>query len=214
MEAPDRVITTIAGTGNQGFLGDGGPAAQAWLFFPEGVAVDTSGNVFFADTGTYRVREVNTSGIVNTVAGNGMQELSILGGIGDNGPATSAGFNPGTVFQGVAVDSAGNLYIAGGGVAQPAFFPWPNNQAVATHQDYMYAAAPGTFSTLTTVAAKPGEVIILWGTGFGATTPATLPGDLVPSDQVYSTSTPVTVTLDQIPCTVYGAALAPGFVGE
>jgi uncharacterized protein (TIGR03437 family) len=111
-----QVITSIAGTGNQGYMGDGGPAAQAWLFFPEGVAVDNSGNVFFADTGTYRVREVNTSGIINTVAGNGMPGLSLLGSIGDGGPATSAGlYPPPSTFAGVAVDAQGNLYIADGG---------------------------------------------------------------------------------------------------
>jgi hypothetical protein len=96
-----QVITTIAGTGTQGFMGDGGPANQAWIFFPEGITVDSTGNVYFADTGNLRVRAVNTAGIIGTFAGNGMEELSILGGIGDNGPATSAGFNPGTTFQGV-----------------------------------------------------------------------------------------------------------------
>jgi uncharacterized protein (TIGR03437 family) len=111
-------------------------------------------------------------------------------------------------------NGASGGFTAGGGVADPAFFSWPGNQVVATHQDYSYAVAPGTFPTLTTVAAQPGEVIILWGTGFGATTPSTLPGVVVPGDQEYSTSSPVTVTINNIPATVYGAALAPGFVGE
>jgi len=110
-------------------------------------------------------------------------------------------------------NGASGGFTAGGGVADPAFFPWPSNQVVATHQDYSYAVAPGTFPTLTTVAAKPGEVIILWGTGFGATTPSTLPGVEVPGDQFYYTSTPVTLTIDNIPATVYYALLAPGFVG-
>ncbi len=111
-----QVITSIAGTGNQGYLGDNGPAAQAWLFFPEGVAVDSAGNVFFADTGNLRVREVNTAGIINTFAGNGMPEQSRLGSIGDGGPAPSAGlYPPPSTFAGVAVDTQGNLYIADGG---------------------------------------------------------------------------------------------------
>jgi uncharacterized protein (TIGR03437 family) len=116
----------------------------------------------------------------------------------------------------IAVNNNGATggFTAGGGVAQPAFFTWPGSQAVATHQDYTYAAAPGTFPTLATVAAKPGEVIILWGTGFGATTPSTLPGNVVPSDQEYATSMPVTVTVNNVAATLYGAALAPGFVGE
>jgi uncharacterized protein (TIGR03437 family) len=96
---------------------------------------------------------------------------------------------------------------------QPAFFPWPNNQAVATRQDFSLAAAIGTFSGTTTVPAKPGDVVILWGTGFGPTIPAVPPGIPVPSGTTYSTSTLPMVTIDNIPATVYGAALAPGFGG-
>jgi uncharacterized protein (TIGR03437 family) len=95
----------------------------------------------------------------------------------------------------------------------PAFFPWPNNQVVATRQDYSYAAKPGTFAGLATVAAKPGDVIILWGAGFGPTTPGALLGYVTPSDQTYSTSALPTVTIDNVSATVYGAALASGFAG-
>ena len=95
----------------------------------------------------------------------------------------------------------------------PAFFPWPNNQVVASHQDYTYAVKIGTFSTLSTVAAKPGEIIILWTNGLGASTPAAPLGYATPSDQTYSTSTAPTVTVGGIAATVYGAALAPGFGG-
>jgi uncharacterized protein (TIGR03437 family) len=55
--------------------------------------------------------------------------------------------------------------------------------------------------------------VFLWGTGFGPTTLATLPGVVTPSDKTYSTSTPVTVTINNVPATVYGAALAPGYAG-
>ena len=95
----------------------------------------------------------------------------------------------------------------------PAFFAWPGNQAVATRQDFSYAAKAGTFAGLNTVAAKPGDVIILWGTGFGPTTPPAPAGAQVPSDQTYSTSLLPAVTIDNLPATVYGAALAPGFAG-
>ena len=95
----------------------------------------------------------------------------------------------------------------------PAVFPWPNNQAVATHQDYSYAVKNGTFATLPTVAAKPGEVIVLWGTGLVATGPPYLLGYVTPSDQTYATSAAPTVSIGNIPATVYGAALAPGFAG-
>ncbi len=95
----------------------------------------------------------------------------------------------------------------------PAFFPWPNNQIVATRQDYSYAVKAGTFAGATTVAAKPGDVLILWATGFGPTTPAAPDGVEVPSDQTYATSTLPTVMIDNLPATVYGAALASGSVG-
>jgi uncharacterized protein (TIGR03437 family) len=95
----------------------------------------------------------------------------------------------------------------------PAFFTWPNNQPVATRQDFSFAVKPGTFQGVTTVAAKPGDVIILWGTGFGPTSPAVPVGVVVPSDQTYSTASPPFVTINNVQATVYGAALAPGFVG-
>jgi uncharacterized protein (TIGR03437 family) len=95
----------------------------------------------------------------------------------------------------------------------PAIFAWPGNQAVATRQDYTYAVKAGTFAGLTTVAAKPGDILILWGTGFGVTTPSIPFGVPIPGDKTYSTSTNPTVTINNVAATVYGAALAPGFAG-
>ncbi|HUI77990.1 MAG TPA: phospholipase D-like domain-containing protein [Bryobacteraceae bacterium] len=92
---------------------------------------------------------------------------------------------------------------------QPAFFEW-GNYAVATHQDYSYAAKNGALAE-TTVPAAPGEVIILWGTGFGLTTPPAPVGAEALSDVSYNTASPVNVTLGNMPVTVLGAALAPGF---
>jgi uncharacterized protein (TIGR03437 family) len=94
----------------------------------------------------------------------------------------------------------------------PAFFLWPGSQVVATRQDYSYAVKAGTFSGATTVPAKPGDVLILWGTGFGPTNPLAPDGVVVPGTQSYSTSA-VTVTINNLPATVYGAALASGSVG-
>jgi uncharacterized protein (TIGR03437 family) len=116
----------------------------------------------------------------------------------------------------VTVTNAGSIGAAVSAPASqygPAFFPWPNNQVVATRQDYSYAVKSGTFPSLTTVAAKPGDVLILWGSGFGPTTPGVAVGAETPTDKTYSTSTPPTVTIDDVPATVYGAALAPGFAG-
>lgn len=97
----------------------------------------------------------------------------------------------------------------------PAFFQWQGTtQPVATHNaDYSYVAKDGTFAGLPTVAAKPGEVIILWGTGFGPTTPAAPLGIPTPSDRIYGTPASPTVTINNVSATVYGAALAPGFAG-
>jgi uncharacterized protein (TIGR03437 family) len=95
----------------------------------------------------------------------------------------------------------------------PAFFLWPGNQAVATRTDYSFAVKPGTFPGATTVAAKPGDTLILWGTGFGPTTPAAPGGVAVPSDQTYATATLPSISIGNIPATVSGAALAPGSAG-
>ena len=95
----------------------------------------------------------------------------------------------------------------------PAFFSWPNNQPVATRQDFSYAVKPGTFSSRTTIAAKPGDVIILWGTGFGPTNPIAPTGEPVPGDKTYSTATLPTVTINNVAAKVFGAALTPGAGG-
>jgi sugar lactone lactonase YvrE len=97
------VITTVAGNGAAGFSGDNGPATSAQLGQPEGVAVDSAGNLYIGDSGNYRIRRVS-NGVITTVAGNGT-----LGFSGDNGPATSAQLGQ---PAGIAVDAAGNLYIA------------------------------------------------------------------------------------------------------
>jgi uncharacterized protein (TIGR03437 family) len=71
----------------------------------------------------------------------------------------------------------------------------------------------GTISGLLTVPAKPGDVIILWGTGFGPTNPSTPVGVNVPSSTTYYTANEVMVTLGKTPATVYATALSPGFAG-
>jgi uncharacterized protein (TIGR03437 family) len=90
----------------------------------------------------------------------------------------------------------------------PAFFLWPGNQPVATHSDYSYAIRDGSFAGLSTTPAKPGEVIILWGTGFGPTVPPVPAGQIPGASSGAPTQYPVTVTLDGTAITVYGTALS------
>jgi uncharacterized protein (TIGR03437 family) len=92
-------------------------------------------------------------------------------------------------------------------VYSPAFFPWPGNQPVATHLDYNIAAENGTFPGLVTVPAKPGEVITLWGTGFGPTNPP-VPAGQQPMVQAPPTQSPVSVTLGGTAVPVLGAVLS------
>jgi sugar lactone lactonase YvrE len=98
------IIVTVVGNGSHGYSGDGGPATNAMLWYPTKVAIDTSGNLFIADSANYRVRKVDTNGLISTVAGNGSYGYS-----GDNGAATNAElYEP----HGVTVDTFGNLFIA------------------------------------------------------------------------------------------------------
>ena len=103
--SPDGIITTVAGNGSGGFQGDGGPATEASLYYPKGVAVDaSSGNLYIADWLNSRIRVVTPDGNIYTVAGNGSYEY-----YGDGGPATSAALR---FPWGVAVDAAGKVYVA------------------------------------------------------------------------------------------------------
>ena len=103
---PSGIISTVAGTGTYGFSGDGGPATSAQLYYPYSLAVDAAGNLFIADFSNSRIRKVTPSGIISTVAGTGTYGFS-----GDGGPATSAQLE---YPSGVAVDTAGDLFIADG----------------------------------------------------------------------------------------------------
>jgi uncharacterized protein (TIGR03437 family) len=262
----DGMVSTVAGGGAT--MGDGGPATSAELVSPAAVALDSGGNLYIATSAA--IRKVTASStqpsqkpIISTTNGivNG---ASFTVGIAPNTFITINGSNFSTVtdtwtvtggvlptsLDGVSV-SIGGLpayvnYVSptqinaltpanltdefpmitvtnsvGTSVAQlaisseymPAFFTWPGNQVVATHTDFSFAAKNGTFPGVTTVPAKPGETIILYGTGFGPTSPATPLGMVVPSDQTYSTTAAATVELNLVPATVYGTALAPGFAG-
>ncbi len=98
------VISTIAGTGTMGYSGDGGAATAAQLHSPAGIDLDDCGNVYISDLYNNRVRMINTSGIISTIAGNGSGSFS-----GDGGAATAASlYRP----HGVYHDRNGDVYIA------------------------------------------------------------------------------------------------------
>jgi hypothetical protein len=102
--SPAGIITTVAGTGTQGFAGDGGPATAAQLSGPDGVAVTPDGGFLFADSFNNRVRRVSPAGTITTVAGNGT-----AGAWGDGGPATAAELNE---PEGVALTADGGFLVA------------------------------------------------------------------------------------------------------
>jgi uncharacterized protein (TIGR03437 family) len=259
------MVSTVAGGGSN--MGNGEPATQALLVSPAAVALDSGGNLYIATSAA--IRKVTASSIQPSaepiISANGvLNGASFELGISPNSWVTIQGTNFTTVtntwtitggvlptmLDGVSVSFDGlpgyvdyisptqinvltppNLTdqfpmvmvtnTVGSSVAQlaisepenPAFFIWPDNQVVATHSDFTWAVKNGTFPGTTTVPAKPGEAIILWGTGFGPTSPATPVGVIVPSDQTYSTTAVPTVEVNLVPATVYGAALAPGFAG-
>ncbi|HWD93931.1 MAG TPA: hypothetical protein VG938_16495 [Verrucomicrobiae bacterium] len=115
------IITTVAGNTGTNFTGDGGLATNASLSMPWSVCVDNSSNVFIADFGHNRIRKIDSTGHISTVAGK--SNTGAFGG--DNGPATRASLNGPAC---VALDSTGNLYIA----------DWHNNRVREIH----YAGLP------------------------------------------------------------------------
>jgi sugar lactone lactonase YvrE len=103
--ASTGTITTIAGTGAAGFAGDGGAANAAQLDLPTALAIDSAGHVYVADTDNHRVRRIAAgTSVITTIAGMGVEGFA-----GDNGPATAAAIDS---PNGLAVDAAGDLYIA------------------------------------------------------------------------------------------------------
>ena len=104
---PNDLITTVAGNGNAGFSGDGILATESSLYYPLGLTVDSSGNLFIADNYNERIRKVDTNGIITTVAGSGS-----VGYSGDSGVATNFSL---TDPSGVAADSAGNIFFVDSG---------------------------------------------------------------------------------------------------
>jgi uncharacterized protein (TIGR03437 family) len=129
-EVSGGTISTVAGNGTAGYLGDSAAATSAELYLPSGVVVDSSGTLYIADTANYVIRKVAGT-TITTYAGNNSLGW---GGTGDHGPATSAQLDTPT---GLALDAAGNLYIADSG----------NNviRIVAKSNGYITTLSTGSF---------------------------------------------------------------------
>lgn len=103
--APDGTITSFAGTGEKGFTGEGGPAAQAKIGRCYGLAADSRGNLFLSDADSYRVRVINSQGVISTYAGGAAKTNNRV----ENVAATALTLD---LPLGLAVDAQGNLFIA------------------------------------------------------------------------------------------------------
>jgi uncharacterized protein (TIGR03437 family) len=150
--SPTGIITTVAGNGTCcGNFGDGGPATSAQLDVPESVAVDSTGNLYIADSGNYRVRKVSRSGEITTIAGNGVGAYS-----GDGGPATNA-----QLYQpmGLTVDGAENVYVADYRNSAVRLLQ-PTNQSVLASV-VLDAASESAAPT------SPGKIVVIYGGGLG-----------------------------------------------
>lgn len=155
--AGSQVITTVAGNGTGGFSGDRGPATKAQLYHPKGVAVDAAGNLYIADTGNSRIREVLANGTIFTIAGTGALKYG-----GDGGLATAAQLQ---FPAGVAVDAAGHVYIADTGnsaIRMLTAAPTPP-QAPPTVTGVVSSSSFGALS-----AIAPGSWIEISGTDLAA----------------------------------------------
>ncbi len=151
--SPAGIITTIAGTGVAGYGGDGGPATQALIAAPNGLAIDATGNLYFADANNY-IRKISPDGTISTIAGNGS-----TGFLGDGGAATSAQLNG---PAGIALDSAGDIYVS------DTF-----NNAVRLLKPAGFGltiSAVANGGSNTTGAIAPGEIVAIYGSGLGPAT--------------------------------------------
>jgi sugar lactone lactonase YvrE len=159
VDASSGVISTVAGTGAPGFSGDGGPATSATLSSPIGLAIDAAGNLYVGEQTNARVRRVDASnGTITTVAGNGVQGFA-----GDGGFATAANLNS---PLGVAVDLAGNLYIADklNNRVRRVRLGFTANTPVGTNLSLVSNGIPFTFANVTSAGSttvtpiSPGSV--------------------------------------------------------
>ncbi|MBB5058068.1 sugar lactone lactonase YvrE [Granulicella aggregans] len=194
------VISTVAGQpvvngqNHAGFSGDNGPASSALLNEPEGMTVDSSGNLYFADSYNLRVRKIaSATGIITTVAGNGDQNCNPQSG--DGGPALSSSF---CYPRSVTVDTAGNLYVTD--YSRVSFVTAPGAPPTAATSAPAFTLAAGSY-------AGP-QTLTISDTAVGAEIYVTLDGT-EPTALSAAYQGPVTITGS---VTVKAIALAPGML--
>ncbi len=160
------VISTIAGNGTAGFSGDGGPARAALLNGPTGLLLDAQGNLYISDANNVRIRKINTSGIISTVAGNGTSGYS-----GDGAAALSAQLNlPGAM----AFDSIGNLFFCDQGnnvirVITAGSSTGISPLRAATDQLQAYPNPTSTLLNVSVFASRSGEAKLVFTNMLGQT---------------------------------------------
>ncbi len=151
------LITTVAGTGRAGVQGDGGLATAAELDHPRFLVVAPDGSLIIADTGNHRIRRVDPSGIISTIAGTGRPGLS-----GDGGPATAADLDD---PRGLALAPDGAVYVVGGeGVPRPAVRRIDPTGIITTVAGGLPAGYSGDGGPATAAALNNPRGIALWGT--------------------------------------------------
>jgi len=144
-------VSVVAGNGLAGFSGDGGPASQAQLNAPGGIAFDSAGTLYIADSGNNRIRTVTTDGTIHTIAGSG-----VAGFAGDGSTSDFAAFvNP----LGVAVDASGNVYVADSG---------NNRVRMLSRQTTPTPALTGIGGPDGATSLAPGAIFQLYGQGLNA----------------------------------------------
>jgi uncharacterized protein (TIGR03437 family) len=190
--AADGSDSAIAGNGAPGFFGDEGPAAQAQLSAPAGIAVDRAGNIWIADTGNQRIRFIDSSGIIHTVAGTGSAGFS-----GDGGAAQQAQISSPTA---IACDPQGDVFFVDSGNRRVREL----TAGAATSQSTTAAAGTLAITQAATFLTGPivgGEIVSLFGTGLG---PATaLAATLDASGKVATTLGDTQVLVNGVPAPLY-----------
>ena len=192
--SPTGTTTVFAGTAYYGpYGGDGGLATNARLSNPGALASDRAGNIYIADSWDYAIREVNTSGIINTIAG--ILDDSYAEG-GDGSPATTVGFS---YPQFIASDAAGNIYLSDQGTSRVRKITVPTTPPSTVAAAPVLSLSTGTYfspQTLTMSDATPGAEIYVSLNGSAPTT----------ANQGYHGPIDITGTV-----TVQAIALAPGY---